>query len=283
VTHTLRRFGPGPLVLLCLLVTAVSAGDDRIATDAAKQDWEKVTETWFDDLQPGKTVHLTNPHGNVYCRFGGYEPRVEIIGTFQRLDDQALPALTVRRTIAANGDLEVEAVFGDGAASGDGSPRVRRDRVDIVVFLPKGIHLEVQTEDGMVEAKKLQSDFGFRSSTGTLMARGIKGTVHASSDRGRLQVFLDNGHTDQLQEFVTVTGEIELTLWEDATQDVTLATSGEISTDFSLQFEYKNFEEPGKIATATTNGGGPAVRLHSQRGPIRLLRQQRDFTPAENR
>lgn len=153
----------------------------------------------------------------------------------------------------------------------------------MVVFVPKGIHLDVRTEDGFVEAKKLQSNFRFRSHTGDLMVRGIKGSVNASTDRGMLRVFLENGQTDELQEFVTVTGEIEITLWEDATLDVTLATSGEISTDFSLQFEYKRFEEPGKIATAATNGGGPAVSVRSQRGPLRLRRQQRDFTPTEKR
>ena len=46
---------------------------------------------------------------------------------------------------------------------------------------------------------------------------------------------------------------------------VSIATSGEISTDFSIEIEHRPFEEPGK------------------RGRVRLLRLQRQFHPSKTK
>ena len=56
-----------------------------------------------------------------------------------------------------------------------------------------------------------------------------------------------------------------------------LATSGRISTDFSLEIEHLRFEEPGKHGTATLGKGGPGLTIVSKRGAISLLRQQKFF------
>jgi hypothetical protein len=77
----------------------------------------------------------------------------------------------------------------------------------------------------------------------------------------------------------TETGEIEVYLWEDADLDVRIATSGEISTDFSIDIEHRRFEEPGKHAVATVGKGGAELALRSKRGPVRLLRLQKYFKP----
>jgi hypothetical protein len=90
---------------------------------------------------------------------------------------------------------------------------------------------------------------------------------------------LENGVTAEAQQLSTITGDIEVYLWEDAGMEVDIKTSGEISTDFSIAVEHRRFEEPGKHATAIVGGGGPGLSLYSKRGRVKLLRLQKDFKP----
>ena len=97
--------------------------------------------------------------------------------------------------------------------------------------------------------------------------------------RGAVSVALESDATEQDQSITTETGDIEVYLWEDANVQVQLATSGEISTDFSIDIEHRRFEEPGKLGRAAVGKDGPLLVLESKRGRVRLLRQQRDFEP----
>jgi hypothetical protein len=63
---------------------------------------------------------------------------------------------------------------------------------------------------------------------------------------------------------------------------VAIATSGEISTDFSLTIDHRRFEEPGKQAVAIIGDGGPQLSLYSKRGRVRLLRLPRHFKPDQD-
>jgi hypothetical protein len=73
----------------------------------------------------------------------------------------------------------------------------------------------------------------------------------------------------------TVTGEIVLCVEEPADLDVTLATSGEISVDFSVSIDYVRHQEPAKRGTLSLRSSGlvapVAVQLTSRRGAIRVL------------
>ena len=82
-----------------------------------------------------------------------------------------------------------------------------------------------------------------------------------------------------LTDVRSIDGDIEVYLWEDASMEVHLATSGEISTDFTIEIEHRRFEEPGKHGRATLGAGGSVLSLHSKRGRVRLFRLQRDFNP----
>jgi hypothetical protein len=111
--------------------------------------------------------------------------------------------------------------------------------------------------------------------------RNVEGGVDVFSERGKTTALLESGVTDGDQRFESVTGDIEVTLYEDAAHDVRLATSGRISTDFSLEIEYRRFEEPGKYGKAVLGGGGPGLIMTSKRGALALLRQQKFFKHEE--
>jgi hypothetical protein len=248
-------------------------------------EFEKITSQWLEPIEGGGTLSVVNMFGNVYARFGGYENQVEILATAQRLESE-LPELKVDRK-KVEGGLEIvvgPAVETTDATEGSAARRnpkqfETRDRVDLVVFVPQGAIFEVRTGDGLIEAKGLKSDLIAESFKGDVRVRSIDGRVRAKTARGEISAMLETDVTKQTQELTTETGDIEVHLWEDADMEVRIATSGEISTDFSLTIEHRRFEEPGKYAEATVGGGGGGLRLYSKRGRIRLLRLQRPDRP----
>jgi hypothetical protein len=242
------------------------------AADEAGESWNKESAQWLEKIEPGGRVRVVNLLGDIRARFGGYEDQVEILATLQFTDQQtSVPEVTLDRV---DGGLDVSTRWSTGDGAG-------RGRVDLVVFVPQGATLDARTEDGLVEAKGLKGDLIASSLQGEIRIRSTRGRVNAKSSRGAISTLLETGATEQTQSISTETGEIEVYLWEDASMQVQLATSGEISTDFSIEIEHRRFEEPGKFGRATIGEGGPKLVLESKRGRVRLLRQQRDFDPQD--
>jgi len=239
-----------------------------LALPALAQAPRPTTASWTETVPAGATVRVVNPFGSVFARFGGYEGRVEIIGTFQRLDPSR-PELEVRVSREEFGLRATVAAPPGAAESGD--------RVDLVVFVPRGATLDVRTSRGAIEAEKLQGDVVADSVQGDIRIRAIQGAVNARTARGRIDAALERGVTERDQRLATETGAIEAWLWEDAAMSVTLATSGLIGTDFSLEIEHRRHEEPNKHAVAQVGGGGQRLELVSKIGQVSLRRLQRGF------
>jgi len=270
---------PGVLVLaaIAVLFTLSSAAE----SPQVKDSWTKNTYQWFEQIEPGGQVTVDNPYGNIYARFGGYENQVETLATVQRLETDLPELEVVFRHV--DGGLEVTvAPAGAAEAQGAPEPRKTRDRVDLVLFVPQGASLHARTEADRIEVKGLEGDLVAESEKGDIWVRKIKGNVQARTERGQISAMLETGVTAAPQKFSTVTGEIEVHLWEDADMNVTIATSGEISTDFSIRIEHHRFEEPGKHAVAVVGKGGPELSLYSKRGRVRLLRLPRHFKPEQS-
>jgi hypothetical protein len=272
-----------PLVATLALLTPVLA--DPLALDDEVSEFDRSGTQRLESIETGDTVVVVNPFGNVYARFGGYENQVEILATTQRLETE-LPELKVGAE-QVEGGLDI--VVGParptvGGAAGaapaaDSEGFETRDRVDLVVFVPQGATLDVRTEDDLIEVKGLKGDVIASSVKGDVRIRSIEGRVRAKTARGQISAMLESDATKQSQELTTETGDIEVHIWEDANFHVRIATSGEISTDFSLTVEHRRFEEPGKIAEAIVGLSGPDLRLSSKRGRVRLLRLQRQDKP----
>jgi hypothetical protein len=252
------------------MVTLVLAAGQAPAGPPDENQWRKDSSGWTETIRTGETVRVVNPFGDVYSRFGGYENEVEVLATHQWLERDR-PELQVLISRADDG-LNVTVAPGDGPSDLD-----TRERVDLVVFVPRGATLDAQSHDGRIEVKKLQGNVIASSLKGDLTITSVKGRVLAKSSRGRITATLATGATQESQEFVTETGDVEVHVEEDAHMNVHLATSGEICTDFSIDIEHRRFEEPSKHAVAIVGQGGPRLRLASKQGRVCLRRLQTDF------
>ena len=271
----MRPFGHRHRALACLFACALSvatghaSGDEPVPYGFSRKD----SMQWFETVEPGQTVRVVNLFGDVYSRFGGYEHKVEILATGQRLEVE-LPELEVRFD---HGDDGLDITVGFAGKADDATET--RDRIDLVVFVPEGASLEARTGDGLIDVKKLKGDVVASSLKGDLRINSVEGRISAKTARGDITVTLATGTTTERQDLTTETGDIQVWLGEDADMSVSLATSGEISTDFSLQIEHRRFEEPSKHAVAVVGQGGSELTLRSKQGRVRLLRLQKSFKP----
>jgi hypothetical protein len=237
---------------------------------AVEDSWEKISSQTFETIEAGALVRVVNPFGAIHARFGGYENRVEILTTVQHPEGgPSGPVVSISPT--DGGGLEVTTALGP-EPDPPGGPR---SRVDLVLFVPEGAAVDAETREDQINVKGLKGDLTARSDTGDIRIRSVEGRVRAKTVRGQIAASLESGVTSASQDFSTETGDIEVWLWEDAKAEVEIATSGEISTDFSIDIEHLRFEEPGKRATAVVGGGGPKLSLYTKRGRVRLLRLQR--------
>jgi hypothetical protein len=243
---------------------------------AAEEAWEKISSQSFETIEAGSRIRVVNPFGSIHARFGGYENEVEILSTVQRIEGgPSGPAISI--SPAEDGGLDVITTPGPKPDPPDGP----RSRVDLVLFIPQGASLDAETREDQINAKGLKGNLTVRSDTGDIRIRSVEGRVRAKSARGQIAVSLETDVTSESQDFSTEIGDIEVYLWEDANMEVDIATSGEISTDFSISIEHRRHEEPGKHAVATVGQGGPKLALYTKRGRVRLLRLQRPLASEE--
>ena len=269
------RGGGRQAVFLCIGIFVLTAGIAAAGTPD-NQEFHKDTISRTETVRAGETVRVVNPHGNVHARFGGYQNKLEVRSTEQRLE-QDLPELKV---LISRGDSGLDVVVGP-ADTGEPSPArfETHDRIDLVLFVPEGLALNVRTDDGLIDVKKIRGDVSVESRTGEVRINSIRGRAQARSLRGRISATLETGATAESQSFVTETGDIEVWIGEDAQLEAVLATSGEICTDFSIEIEHQRLEEPNKNGVAIVGQGGPRLRLGSKQGRVCLRRMEKELKP----
>ena len=105
------------------------------------------------------------------------------------------------------------------------------------------------------------------------MAR-VAAALSLTSESGPIELVLDEqtGAVD----VETRIGDITLTASPRLNADVSLSTSGEITTDFSISIDRQPHEEPSKHGRITVGEGQVSIRLETRRGAISVLRAAAD-------
>ncbi len=226
--------------------------------------------SWRGELIGSSLLEVSNPFGDLRLRYGGSGRTVEVAVALQQLDpagsrlelvvDEKADPATVRvvRTAPAG---PPPATHGED-----------QSRADMVVLVPAGIAVRARTDRGLAESVGLESDVDLETTAGHIRVRSTRGRVTAHSERGEISAMLLAGVTNALQRFSTVTGSIEVWVTDRCAFDVALATSGRLITDFSMQVEHHDREEPDKVGTAKIGAGGQTLELRSRRGDLSIRR-----------
>ena len=227
--------------------------------------------TLFGEVAAGGHLTVDNPFGDLRLRHGGVAGKVEVAAVLQHLRPDGI-RLEVR-LVEVDGGLTVTVGW---PSKPDWTPPPPppgdRSRVDLAVMVPAGVVLSASTGGGLIETRGMHCDATFRTDSGAVTVNKHDGAVSATSDQGKITAVLLAGVTEAAQAFTTVTGDIEVWIKPAAVHRARLATSGAITTDFSIDIENRGAEEPDKVGLALVGGGGPELSLTSRRGDLALRR-----------
>jgi len=254
---------------------AASEGQDFVERFSQVQDVEGVS-----------LITVSNPFGDIRLRFGGREPTLEVAAAVQQLskDGRRLEvtvkprddgtAVDVRVGVVAKGSAETKDPAGSpSTAEAVSRSELGQSRADVFVLVPAvGLAVHAEARDGLLECREVRADVELVTRAGTIDCREVTGRISATSQSGEINVVLEPGATDQPQHLQTTTGDITLFAADEADLDVTLTSSGELTTDFSIDIEHRDSEEPDKLATARVGAGGHVLEMLSKRGHLRLRR-----------
>lgn len=270
---TFRSFAFASLVA-CGFTAAAFVSPALSAAESAQDTAETMREPQRRDdsfkLPEGQAIQVENPYGSVYMRFGGYEHQLDIRSTVQQPDGVAAIAF---QPAARDGRFEVAPRLPEGVALAEGQ------RIDLVLYVPKGHAVTVRTASGVIESRGVKSDIDLGTDSGEIAVRGTDGTVQARTGDGRIEVTLDdNAPPGSIQQLTSRTGAVAVIVSDKLDAEVRLSTSRQFATDYSLTVQHRDGEEPNKVATAVVGTPKPGkdkaqLVLESLVGEVRLLRK----------
>jgi len=263
--------------LALLLCGVVVGGAHRVASQSASPAPSPTAAadpveraSWRGELTVSSVLEVSNPFGDLRLRYGGSGRTVEVAVALQQLDPAGSRLELVVDEKADPATVRV--VRTAPAEPPPAGPRVDRSRADMVVLVPAGIAVRARTDRGLAESVGLESDVDLETTVGQIRVRSTRGRVTAHSERGEISATLLAGVTAAPQRFSTVTGSIEVWVTDRCAFDITLATSGRLITDFSMQVEHHDREEPDKVGAAKVGAGGQTLELRSRRGDLSIRR-----------
>lgn len=242
---------------LILMLIVLEAGE----TELERKQWKL-------PVKEGVLMTARNDFGDVRLRKGGRNREMEVFAVFQQLREDGVRLEAEIR----DDEFSIQWAHKPGK-NPPPRPAGDRSRVDLVIRVPEGTELMVETEGGLIEAKGLRADLDLRSRKGEIRFSGVQGRVRADNKIGSITGVLMPGIVKREEVFRTRSGAIELWLSPDAHRTVLLRTSGKMTTDFSLEIEHHDGEEPEKYARAEVGGGGSEIRLYSKIGDLSIRRE----------
>jgi hypothetical protein len=264
----------GIVVLLIAAVPEVSGDEPAASTIVAPAETDAGAEVtveravWVRQVGAGVPIVVDNPFGDVHLRSSGPGGVLDVSAVMQQLAvDGVRLDLDVDPTSEAVAVRIVRTV-----KPGVVAPADDRSRADLAVLAPDGATVTVTTDAGAVESKGVQGGLTISTRSGPITVRQKLGMLSLRSDNGDITAFLEPGATAAPESFESVTGGITLWLRDAADANVDLATSGTITTDFSITVEHHDHAEPDKNAHTTIGAAGRSVTMTSRRGDLALRR-----------
>lgn len=255
-----------------LLVYVASVGAQEIKGDTGFEI-ERFSWVGTVPVEAGQcdcNITVINRFGTVRARFGGYEGQVEVFANVQHFAEEE-PRLTVETRESLAG---VQVTVGYRDRDSEALVSVRNDqkkRADLVVWVPLGVPLSVSTDQGLIDMRGLRSDVQAQSDSGNITALKIQGNLNFNTFGGDILTLLEDWDRHYDHHFTTGSGEQKISFGGEVDTHVRVATSGLISTDFSMDVDYLADRQPVRKANVLIGKGSSTVTMSSASGHIRLV------------
>lgn len=139
-------------------------------------------------------------------------------------------------------------------------------RVDLTLLIPPGLDLEARTLDGLAEIK-YSGDIEVQTRGGQILITSSQ-IATASSISGDIVVRLDGNEWPAPLAFESASGDITLSLPEDANVELHVRTPGAINPGLPAESRVTRHEAG---FDATLGGGGPELTIRSDSGDVRIV------------
>ena len=169
------------LINLVLAGLLTSCSQESVRTEFTKDDVKLRKYSWQGEVPRKNKVIVVNSYGNITTR-NTKQGNIEISGIIQRVGPEA-PAPEVK--ITDNEGITLIEVVYDKPTTDKYANRI--GRMDIGVYVPKGVTVDMETTFGDIKAKKHASNLIAASKSGKIKL-ATKGTIIASSDTGSINV-----------------------------------------------------------------------------------------------
>jgi Putative adhesin len=272
------------VMLAAALVTAISAPATaqrgrRPDTTSRNTRQDRVTSTsdtrFTPALKAGQRLSVSNVEGSVTVTQGRGQSAEIVAHKLVRRGNGDLVKAVLEET--SNG-YRVCTVYLSDPLDNDGCDRNRhsnnswREPLDVDmqydIKLPAGVALTVNTVDGAIEARGIDTPGSIRTVDGAITFDGVAPESLNSVD-GAINATISNTDWPHSLMVRTVDGSIEITLPSRINARVTGNTiDGEITSDFALTVAGK--WGPQSFHGDIGNGGGPSLDLRTVDGAIRL-------------
>ena len=219
-------------------------------------------------LKPGSKVTVRNQRGSIRVRtWDRQEASLKAVkvawGATSEAARRGVEETEVRTEQRPEG-LYIEAVLPERWPDLD----MGRVEVHFELSLPKKVSLDLSNSRGDVRVEDVEGEVSVVNDRGGIALSGIVGGVEVRNDRGDITVRLpkDVRHPYVLR---TDRNRIEIHIPSGAAVSVyAKAHRGKVVTDFPLDV---SIQGRSSIARGELNGGGPEIRLLTDRGDIHIL------------
>lgn len=257
--------------VMVVLLVALLSGLNAFAQDNTNdEEPEWLLNTMKDALAvaDGDVLSFRHPYGDVRIESADTD-RIQVTAIAQyRSDDPRVPQMRLVKGEPVDGkashQLIIEFAYLEIAENEAWDNR----RIDVGLFIPEGLQLEIETVNGLIETKSLKARTSLKSLTGDIEYKGTA-DIKAHTERGDILAHIRQTGPSHLVELSTLTGDIRSLFLEGANAQINLVTRGPITTDYSIEIDRK-VGSPLKMGKVQIGEGGSQVKLESTNGGIRL-------------
>ena len=224
----------------------VAAGDE--------QDFELDHFRWRGDITGSGTVIATNEWGDLRIRTT-HRGEMAVSAVIQKIG-----------TTEDEFEIHIEPTAGQVEVDVASLTAQPGGRVDLTLFVPPGLVLEARTLDGLAEIK-YSGDIDVQTRGGQILITSAQ-TARAKSVSGDVVIRLDGNDWPAPFAFESASGDITLSVPEDANAELHVRTQGAINPGLPAESRVTRHEAG---FDATLGGGGSELTIRSDSGDVRIV------------
>jgi hypothetical protein len=140
--------------------------------------------------------------------------------------------------------------------------------VRYTIRMPKSAQLTIRDHRSDTDVTGLQGALNLTTQRGSAHLRGLGGALHLDTHRGEVQVEFSTFTANS--SITNFRGTVELSMPRNSRFDLQTNSGrhGSIETDFSVMTH--TMSRRGETVHGAVNGGGPALRIETERGEVRI-------------